>query len=63
MNQDNGRFTAIQMDVSSVRQMMAELQGISLNNMGYLEDISKNTFQLYEMNERLGKIEQNTARL
>ena len=43
--------------------MMAELQGISLNNMGYLEDIAKNTFQLYEINERLGKIEQNTARL
>ena len=62
-NELNGRFTAIQMDVSSVRQMMAELQGISLNNMGYLEDISKNTFQLYEINERLGKIEQNTARL
>ena len=62
-NELNGRFTAIQMDVSSVRQMMAELQGISLNNMGYLEDIAKNTFQLYEMNERLGKIEQNTARL
>lgn len=62
-NELNGRFTAIQMDVSSVRQMMAELQGISLNNMGYLEDIAKNTFQLYEMNDRLGKIEQNTARL
>lgn len=62
-NELNGRFTAIQMDVSSVRQMMAELQGISLNNMGYLEDIAKNTFQLYEMNERLGRIEQNTARL
>ena len=62
-NELNGRFTAIQMDVSTVRQMMAELQGISLNNMGYLEDIAKNTFQLYEMNERLGKIEQNTARL
>ena len=62
-NELNGRFTAIQMDVSSVRQMMAELQGISLNNMGYLEDIAKNTFQLYEMNERLGKIEQNTSRL
>ena len=62
-NELNGRFTAIQMDVSSVRQMMAELQGISLNNMGYLEDIAKNTFQLYEINERLGKIEQNTARL
>lgn len=62
-NELNGRFTAIQMDVSYVRQMMAELQGISLNNMGYLEDIAKNTFQLYEINERLGKIEQNTARL
>lgn len=62
-NELNGRFTAIQMDVSSVRQMMAELQGISLNNMGYLEDIAKNTFQLYEMNELLEKIEQNTARL
>lgn len=62
-NELNGRFTAIQMDVSSVRQMMAELQGISLNNMGYLEDIAKNTFQLYEINDRLGKIEQNTARL
>ena len=62
-NELNGRFTAIQMDVSSVRQMMAELQGISLNNMGYLEDIAKNTFQLYEINERLGKIEQNTERL
>lgn len=62
-NELNGRFTAIQMDVSSVRQMMSELQGISLNNMGYLEDIAKNTSQLYEINDRLGKIEQNTARL
>lgn len=62
-NELNGRFTAIQMDVSQVRQMMDEMRNISLNNMGYLEDIAKNTFQLYEITDRLAKIENYTSRL
>lgn len=80
----NGRFTAIQMDTSVIRetlsgigasisamnlsatevkQTMDEIRNISLLAIDHLESISKNTHELYEMNERLGKIEKNTSRL
>lgn len=80
----NGRFTAIQMDTSAIRETLAginaammsmsftsdeirrhtdEIRNISLIAIDYLETISKNTNELYEMNDRLGKIEKNTRKL
>ena len=77
----NGRFTAVQMDTSALRELMLaysmrmiasinsikyntdEIRNLSLSAIGHLETISRNTFELYEMNERLGKIERNTRRL
>lgn len=77
----NGRFTAVQMDTSAIRELMLaysmrmiasinsikyntdEIRNLSLSAIGHLETISRNTFELYEMNERLGKIERNTRRL
>lgn len=40
-----------------------EIRNIQLQSMYYLEDINKNTKQLYQINDRLGAIEQNTSRL
>lgn len=80
----NGRFTAIQMETSSIKQLMLsygldmknlniltatikqnidEMKNLSLTAIDHLERISANTHELYEMNERLGKIEKNTRRL
>lgn len=80
----NGRFTAIQMDTSVIRETLAginadmaamnlssaqtkqytdEIRNISLLALDHLEAISRNTHELFEMNERLGKIEKNTRRL
>ena len=77
----NGRFTAVQMDTSAIRELMLaysmrmiasinsikyntdEIRNLSLSAIGHLETISRHTFELYEMNERLGKIERNTRRL
>jgi hypothetical protein len=80
----NGRFTAIQMDTSSMREMMMqygvevshikmstadirqhteELRNLALTAIDHLEDISRNTHELYEMNDRLGKIEKNTRNM
>lgn len=80
----NGRFTAVQMDTSAIRetlnsinaslaamnlssaamkQYQDEIRNISLLALDHLESISKNTHELYEMNERLGKIEKNTRRI
>lgn len=59
----NGRFTAVQMDTSQIRQNVDEIRNLSLIGIGHLESISRNTHQLYEMNERLGKIERNTRKL
>lgn len=80
----NGRFTAIQMDTSAIRetlnninasmaamnlssaamkQYQDEIRNISLLALDHLENIAKNTHELYEMNERLGKIEKNTRRI
>lgn len=80
----NGRFTAIQMDTSIIRETLSgitesmsgmnlsaaeikqhtdEIRNLSLMAIDYLERITKNTNELPEMNERLGKIEKNTRRL
>lgn len=80
----NGRFTAIQLDTSAMRELMStcnanlaslrmsadgirqhtdEMRNLSLLAIDHLEAISRNTNQLYEMNERLGKIEKNTRNL
>lgn len=80
----NGRFTAIQMDTSSIRETLSDIQlsmsslhlsasiikqntdeirNISLLAIDHLEAISKNTHELYEMNQRLGKIEKNTRKI
>ena len=80
----NGRFTAIQMDTSIIRETLSditesmnglhlsaaeikqhtdEIRNLSLMAIDYLERIAKNTNELPEMNERLGKIEKNTRRL
>lgn len=80
----NGRFTAVQMDTSAIRetlnninasmaamnlsasatrQYQDEIRNISLMALDHLENIAKNTHELYEMNERLGKIEKNTRRI
>lgn len=80
----NGRFTAIQMDTSIIRETISglkdllaesrlsvaeirqhtdELRNIALLALDYLENISKNTNELYQINERLGKIEKNTRKI
>lgn len=80
----NGRFTAVQMDTSVIRETLStiqtnmgtlnlsalaikqqteEIRNISLLAIDHLENIAKNTHELYEMNERLGKIEKNTRKI
>ena len=77
----NGRFTAIQMDSSAIRELFTaysmriitsinsiksnteEVRNLSLSAINHLETISRHTFELYEMNEKLGRIERNTRRL
>lgn len=80
----NGRFTAVQMDTSIIRETISniqtsigglnlsasaikqhtdEIRNISLLAIDHLENIAKNTHELYEMNQRLGKIEKNTRKI
>lgn len=47
----------------AVKEHTDEIKNIALSSLDYLETISRNTHELYEMNERLGKIEQNTRNL
>ncbi|MBR6776079.1 MAG: tape measure protein [Bacteroidales bacterium] len=49
--------------IVAMRQNIDEIKNLSLLALDYLEAISKNTYELYEMNDRLGKIEQNTRNL
>lgn len=62
-NELNGRFTAIQQDVRSISTIFEEVKAINLTCVGHLADISRNTKELYEINERLGSIEKNTRAL
>lgn len=47
----------------SIKEHTNEIRNISLSALDHLETISRNTHELYEMNERLGKIEQNTRNI
>lgn len=51
------------LDVATMRQHTEELRGLSLSAINHLADISRNTYQLHEMNERLGQIEKHTRKL
>lgn len=62
-NELNGRFTAIQQDVRGISTIFEEVKAINLTCVGHLADISRNTKELYEMNERLATIEKNTRAL
>lgn len=62
-NELNGRFTAIQQDVRGISTIFEEVKAINLTCVGHLADISRNTKELYEINERLGTIEKNTRAL
>lgn len=42
---------------------LLQLCSVNVQSMYHLEDINKNTKQLYQINDRLGTIEKNTARL
>lgn len=66
----NGRFTALQLAAEGIRghvagisQNIEAMMNLSLEGVGHLEDISRNTHQLYSINERLAKIEANTRNL
>lgn len=47
----------IRLQVIANRENMEEIRNLALLAVGHLETIAKNTKQLFEMNERLGKIE------
>ena len=60
----------IEVDLAGIREQMArnrqnsdEIRNLQLIAVGHLETIAKNTHELYEMNERLDKIERNTRNL
>lgn len=66
----NGRFTAIQMDTAAMRQSVGriatsidEIRGFSILGLGHLEDISRNTRQLFEITDTLNDIKKHTQRL
>jgi hypothetical protein len=65
-----GRLTLVAADVGEIKVSMGtsinlseEIRTIAIISMGHLEEINKSTKQLFQMNERLGKIEQNTSKL
>lgn len=65
--QQTGLLQLISVDTSDISRQMSiqnqyvsEILDVQHESVGYLSEISKNTKQLYQMNERLGKIEQNT---
>lgn len=54
---------AIRSQAMTTRENIGEIRNLSLIAVGHLETISKNTKELFEMNERLGKIERNTRKI
>lgn len=61
---------AIQVDVAQIKvanqvaaDKLMELRDISLSGIDYLAKVERNTRELYQMNDRLGKIEENTRGL
>lgn len=55
--------SGMRVDVTAIRQHADELRGLALMAVNHLADISRNTYQLHEINERLGKIEKNTRKI
>lgn len=56
-------FKAIRVTVQANRADFSEMRNLALLSVGHLEAISKNTHELYSMNEKLDKIERNTRAL
>lgn len=63
-------LAGIQFDTAAIRAQIAanhetaqEMRSLQLLAVGHLETIARNTRELYEMNNRLAKIEQNTRNL
>lgn len=56
-------FKAIRVTVQANRSDFSEMRNLALLSVGHLEAISKNTHELYSMNEKLDKIERNTRAL
>lgn len=54
---------AIRQSVITQTQYVSEIADIQYESVGYLSEINKNTKQLFQMNERLGKIEENTRNI
>ena len=73
----NGRFTtmvelqslqldkvrSLAIDTATISQNISEMRNLSLLSIGHLESIAKSNNELYQINSRLGKIEENTSRL
>jgi TP901 family phage tail tape measure protein len=59
----NASLLEVRVSVTEARRTQDELRDISLIAIDHLETIARNTNELYEMNERLDKIERNTRRL
>ena len=53
----------IREQIAQGQQANAEIRNLQLLAVGHLETIAKNTNELYEMNQRLDKIERNTRNL
>ena len=49
--------------IQANKTVMEEIRNASVLALGHLEDISRNTYELFEMNERLERIEKNTRNL
>lgn len=56
-------MTAINSSTAVIRDNIEEMRNLSLIGIDHLETISKNTHELYEMNDRLAKIEKNTRQI
>lgn len=50
-------------ETAELRNTFIEVRDLSLLSIGHLEKIAKNTNELYQINERLEKIEKNTSRI
>ena len=58
-----GAVMGMRIDTTMIRQHADELRGLSLMAVNHLADISRNTFQLYEISNRLERIEKNTRNI
>ena len=56
-------MSSLHLSASAIKQNTDEIRNISLLAIDHLEAISKNTHELYEINQRLGKIEKNTRKI